>query len=96
MGWQFLFWLSLSLSYSCIRSELTHATKQAPKPKAAAKPAAKAAAAVEEDSSEEDSDDEDDEEDDKPAAKVYSHPPTSPFLSIRSFRFISMAHLAHC
>ncbi len=53
---------------------------QAPKPKAAAKPAAKAAAAVEEDSSEEESDDEDDEEDDKPAAKVHGRPSTYPFL----------------
>ena len=59
-----------------------HAGIQAPKPKAAAKPAPKAAAAVEEDSSEEESDDEDDEEDEKPAAKVSKQPPISRLLGL--------------
>lgn len=68
-----------------------HAVIQAPKPKAAAKPAPKAAAAVEEDSSEEESDDEDDEDDEKPAAKVSKNHPISCPVGLRvHFMIVSM------
>ena len=69
--------LCMSLTNLAAELEVLDAAIQAPKPKAAGKPATKAAAAVEEDSSEEESDDEDDDEDEKPAAKVSNYPPTS-------------------